>query len=88
VIAGAVMGGVALSQASSAPASTGPEADSARGLALGADITLGIGAACAIAGIVVTVVQLTSAPSSETAALEILPYGDTTGGGVLATGHF
>jgi hypothetical protein len=90
VIAGAVMGGVALSQASSAPASTGPEADSARGLALGADITLGIGAACAVAGIIVTVVQLTSSSSTpaESASLEVVPFAAPGGGGVVASGRF
>lgn len=90
-IAGAVMGGVALGQAGSAPASTGPEADSARGLALGADITLGIGAACGIAGIIVTIIQVTSGPSSapaDAASLQVIPFAAPGGGGVVATGTF
>lgn len=89
VIVGAVMGGVALSDANSAPSSMGSEADGARGLALGADLTMGIGAACAIAGIVVTILEVSGGGSSdESSALRLVPYGDPTGGGVHASARF
>jgi len=88
VIAGAVMGGVALGDAGSAPSSTGPEADGARGLALGADITMGIGAACAVAGIVVTILEVSGGSSDESSAFQLVPYGDPSGGGLRASGRF
>lgn len=66
LITGAILGGVALSAAGSAPSSTGPEADSARGLALGSDITFGISAACAVTALILTLVMPSGGSSSET----------------------
>ena len=63
-IVGLIIGGVALGNASSAPASTGPEADSARGLALGADICIWGGLAIAAAGGIWLALTLTSSPST------------------------
>lgn len=88
VIVGAVMGGVALGDANAAPSSTGPEADGARGLALGADIMMGVGAACAVAGIVVTILEVSGGSSDESSAFQLVPYGDPTGGGLRASGRF
>lgn len=88
-ITAAILGGVALGQAGSAPASTGPEADSARGLALGADILFGVGAASAVAAVIVTAVTLSSGSgSSESAALEVVPVASATDGGVVVRGSF
>ncbi len=53
VIAGAILGGVALGKANGADTSDGPDADSARGLALGADIAIGVGVLAAGAGLLV-----------------------------------
>ncbi|MCB9593834.1 MAG: tetratricopeptide repeat protein [Sandaracinaceae bacterium] len=52
VIGGAIVGGVALGQAGSAPGNTGPEADGARTTALVADILFGLGGAAVVAGVV------------------------------------
>jgi hypothetical protein len=87
-ITAAVLGGVALGQAGSAPASTGPEADSARGLALGADVLFGIGAASAIAAVIATVVELSGSSSSEAAALDVVPVASATEGGLVVRGSF
>jgi hypothetical protein len=66
LVTAAILGGVALSTAGSAPSSTGPEADTARGLALGSDITFGISAACAVTALILTLVM--PAGSSEAPA--------------------
>jgi hypothetical protein len=87
-ITAAILGGVALGQAGSAPASTGPEADSARGMALGADILFGVGAASAVAAVIVTVLTLPSGSAAETAALEVVPVASATEGGVIVRGSF
>lgn len=89
LIAGGVMGGIALSDAQSAPGSTSPEAESARGLALGADITMAIGAAAAVAGLVVLLVS--GSDDGEEAAPErisLAPWGGATGAGVTLQGSF
>lgn len=52
LIGGAVTGGLALSAAGSAPASTGAQADEARTLALVTDVLLPVGAVAAITGVV------------------------------------
>lgn len=93
LIAGAIMGGVALGQAESAPTRSGPEADGARTLAAAADITMGVGVACGVVGLVIL---LTSgggsgdegASTGASAALEVVPYGDATSAGVVASGSF
>lgn len=53
IVAGAVLGGIALGKANGADTSDGPDADSARGLALGADIAFGVGILAAGAGLLV-----------------------------------
>jgi tetratricopeptide (TPR) repeat protein len=53
VVAGAVLGGIALGKANGADTSDGSDADSARGLALGADIAIGVGVLAAGAGLLV-----------------------------------
>lgn len=52
LIGGAIVGGLALGQAGSAPDSTGSEADGARTMALVADILFGVGGAALVAGVV------------------------------------
>lgn len=91
LITGAILGGVALGQAESAPTRSSPEADGARTLAAAADITMGVGVACGVVGLVIL---LTSgggsgdeAPAS-TAALEVLPFGDASSAGLVARGSF
>lgn len=87
-ITAAILGGVALSQAGSAGSSSGPDADSARGLALGADILFAVGAASAIAGVVATAVELSSSSSSESAALHVAPVLGPEQAGVVVSGSF
>lgn len=53
IVAGAILGGIALGKANGADTSDGPDADSARGLALGADIAFGVGILAAGAGLLV-----------------------------------
>src|SRR5690606_21667113 len=54
--AGAVLGGLALGKADGAIDGT-PQASTARGMATGADVTLALGAAAVVAGIVVQVIS-------------------------------
>lgn len=88
VIAGAVMGGVALGDAESAPGRDSAQADAARGLALGADITMGAGVALAAAGLIVLLVSDSSGGEQETAGVSLAPWGGTSGGGVVMSGSF
>ena len=74
LITAAILGGVALSTASSAPASTGPEADSARGLALASDVVFGVSAACAIVALVLTLLPSGSSSDTQT-AFHLTPNG-------------
>ncbi|MBO6935962.1 MAG: PEGA domain-containing protein [Deltaproteobacteria bacterium] len=53
IVAGAILGGIALGKANGADTSDGSDADSARGLALGADIAFGVGILAAGAGLLV-----------------------------------
>lgn len=76
LITAAVLGGVALSTASSAPSATSPEADTARGLALGSDITFGVSAACAVTALILTLMMPSGSSSTETStALRLTPNG-------------
>ncbi len=75
LITAAVLGGVALSTAGSAPSSTGPEADTARGLALGSDITFGVSAACAITALILTLVMPAGSSSETRSAFRLTPNG-------------
>jgi tetratricopeptide (TPR) repeat protein len=81
VVAGAILGPIALDQAGQAPARMSPEADTARGLALGADISFGVGLGFAVAGLVVFLV----APGGSSAAPEqraaVSLWGGPNGGG-------
>lgn len=88
LIAGAVMGGVALSDAGNAPGRTSPEADAARGLALGADITMAIGVAAAAAGLIVLLVSDSGGESQEPERISLAPWAAPTGGGITAQGSF
>lgn len=87
LIAGAVMGGIALSDAQNAPSRTSPEADAARGLALGADITMGIGVAAAAAGLIVLLVS-DSGSSEQPEAVSVVPWGSEHSFGVAARARF
>jgi hypothetical protein len=50
---------------------------------------MGIGAACAVAGIVVTILEVSGgSSSSESSAFQLVPYGDPSGGGLRASGRF
>ena len=88
LIAGAVMGGVALSDAESAPGRDSPQADSARGLALGADITMGAGVALAAAGLIVLLVSDSGSGEQRVERVSVAPWGGTSGGGVAIAGTF
>lgn len=93
LIAGGVLGGLALSQAGSAPSSTSGQAQSARDMALVADIALGAGAAIAIGGTVWLIMSLsegqqtTESPAAQPTAQ---PTGWLTpnGGGFGVVGQF
>jgi len=89
LIAGAVMGGVALADAGNAPGRTSPEADAARGLALGADILLGISAASAAVALIVLLVSGSGGgESEEPARISVAPWAAPTGGGAVLEGRF
>lgn len=91
LIAGAVMGGVALGQAEGAPSRSGPEADGARTLAAAADVTMGVGVACGVVGLVILLTSGGGDGSDDTAAsagLEVVPFGDATSAGLVVSGTF
>ncbi len=88
LIAGAVLGGVALGQAESAPSSASPEADTARGLAIGADVLIPVGAAAVVAGLIVLLVSGSGDGESDTATLTIEPYAAPGAAGVRAGARF
>lgn len=85
-ITGAVLGAVALSDAGNAPGSTSAEADSARTLALVADISLGVSAACAAAAVIFLVLDATG--SGDDTALRVAPWANLDGGGFLLESSF
>jgi len=72
---GLILGGVALSQAGSAPSRTSPEADGARTLALVSDILWPVGAAAIAGGLIWLIIDVTSggASSTEQARLHVTP---------------
>ncbi|MDQ3030974.1 MAG: hypothetical protein M3Y87_01035, partial [Myxococcota bacterium] len=72
----------------SAPGRTSPEADAARGLALGADITMGIGIAAAAAGLIVLLVSDSGDGEREPERVSLAPWAAPTGGGISAQGRF
>lgn len=86
IVTGVVIGVVALGDAGNAPSRTSPQADSARTLALVADITMGVGIAAAAAGVVWLAVS--SGDSASETATAVLPWATTEGGGVVVTGRF
>jgi tetratricopeptide (TPR) repeat protein len=88
LVAGAVLGGVALSEAGSAPGRESPEADAARGLALGADITMAVGVACAAAGLIVLLVGGEQEGERAPERISLAPWGGPSGGGLSLAGHF
>jgi hypothetical protein len=90
VIVGAILGGVALGNAQSAPSRTSPEADSARGMALGADILMFGGAAIAAGGLIWLLVAPPGGGSaeSEATAATVLPWSSPDGAGITVTGRF
>jgi hypothetical protein len=75
LVVAAILGGVALSQAGSAPSSTGPEADGARGLALGSDVMFGISAACAVTALILTLVMPSGSSTDTSSAFRMTPNG-------------
>jgi hypothetical protein len=78
LITAAILGGVALSTAGTAPSATSPEADTARGLAIGSDVMFGVSAACAIVGVVLAVLPSGSSStetSSSSASIRLTPTG-------------
>ncbi|UJR83729.1 tetratricopeptide repeat protein [Sandaracinus amylolyticus] len=89
LIAGAIMGGIALSDAENAPGRDSPEADAARGLALGADITMGAGVALAAAGLIVLLVSDSGGGEErQPERISLAPWGGSSGGGVAVAGSF
>jgi PEGA domain/Tetratricopeptide repeat len=87
MIVGGVLGGLALSSAQSAPSSSSPEADSARGMALGSDIALWGGLAVAAGGAIWLALDLTST-SPGTASLTVRPWASAQDAGLRASGQF
>ncbi len=77
LIVAAILGGVALSAAGSAPSAVSPEADTARGLAIGSDVLFGVSAACAIVGIVLAVTSGGGSADTASASIRITPTGVT-----------
>ena len=87
VIAGAVMGASALSDAPSAFEGTA-QADSARTLGIATDVTFAVAAACGVAGLVWLLVAPGGSSGDEAPTAMIAPYGTADGAGVVAGGSF
>lgn len=87
---GLILGGVALSQAGSAPSRTSPEADGARTLALVSDILWPVGAAAIAGGLIWLIIDVTSGGggSSEQASLQVTPLVAPELAGLSASGRF
>jgi len=89
IITGLALGGVALDQAGRATSRIGPDAESARTMALVSDVLWATGAAAAAAGVIWLVVELGSSPSSEqVSAFQMVPYASPDGAGAVATLRF
>lgn len=89
ILGGAVVGVLALGAAADAPSSMGDEADSARGLALVADVLFALGAAAAGTGLVLLLLEdggTERAPG--VAALEITPVVGPGSAGAFVGGRF
>lgn len=87
LLTGAVLGGVALSKAkSAAPGSS--EADTAQGLALGADICLGVGVAAAVTGTVLFFVRRVDVDEVSQARLDVQPIVGVGTAGLSLRGGF
>src|SRR5690606_8652115 len=80
--ASAVLGGGAAGEAESAPSRDSAQADDARALALGADITMGAGVALAAAGLIVLLVSDSGSGEQDGARVSFAPWGGTSGGGL------
>jgi hypothetical protein len=87
IIAGAIMGGVALSNASNAVEGTS-EADSARTLAIATDVTWATGVAVAAGGLVWLLLSPSSSPSGEAQSALVLPWANREGAGLVLGGSF
>ena len=89
LVAGLVLGGVALDQAGNAPDRTGSAANDARTLALVSDILWPVGSAAIVGGLVWLVVELTSGGGSESSAgLQLAPVAAPGLLGLSASGRF
>lgn len=90
VVGGAVIGVLALGKAQDAPSSEGDDADSARTLALVADIAMGLGLISAGIGLALFLVDGSSErPPEEPAPLvELAPWLAPAGGGAMVQGAF
>lgn len=89
LVTGLVVGGVALDQAGRAPSRNGPEADSARTLAIASDVLWPIGATALGAGLVWLVVDITSGPrASERAQVHVAPLASPAAFGAALAGTF
>jgi hypothetical protein len=90
-VTGLVVGIIAVGKASDAPASTGPEARSARTLGIVADIGMGVGIVTAGVGLVLLLVGGSNddeRPASGTAQLSVTPVVSQYGAGASATLNF
>jgi len=85
IITGAILGGIALGKANGADTSDGSDADSARGLALGADIAIGVGVLAAGAGLLVF---LLSGDDDEDEGVALSPSVGPGFAGAFARGSF
>lgn len=89
LVAGLVLGGVALDQAGSAPGRSSPQADQARSLALVSDILWPVGAAAIAGGLIWLIVDLSSSSSeADTAALRVTPLVGPGLYGLSGSGRF
>lgn len=85
-VTGVVVGTIALGKAEDATSDKSSDADSARGLALGADVLIFGGIGVAAAGVVLLV--LDDGADERPAALRVQPWADRTGVGAFASGSF
>lgn len=95
LIAWGILGGLALGEESTIAAGCGAtrsctpaEVQAMDDLALGSDISLGIGLAGILAGVILIVVDPPRGATTEAASIQVLPTGDRYGAGLTVRGAF
>lgn len=71
VLAGIVLGTLAVSKAGDSPTSDGSKADSAHTMALASDVSIGAGLACAVAGVVLLTIRETKTRAQNPSATRV-----------------